>query len=239
MIFSISSVLVLNALYLMLRVTSDTGAFPRPLTKKEEEQYIAEMVQGSLAAKNKLIEHNLRLVVHIVKKYYSSSAEQDDLISIGTIGLIKGISSFKPDKNTKLSTYAARCIENEILMYFRSQKKTAMEISLCEPIDADKDGNTMSLMDIISCTDKNLEYIESLDQYDLIQKALLRLDPREREIIILRYGLFGNDIHPQREIAKRLGISRSYISRIEKKALKKMQIPFLETRKPGGERRPG
>ena len=185
------------------------------------------MAAGDLSARDRLIEHNLRLVAHVVKKYYASHEDQDDLISIGTIGLIKGISSFDASKNIRLATYAAKCIENEILMYFRSLKKQSLEISLSEPIDSDKDGNALSLLDIISCDEDMLEEIDISDRKRLIYKYISeRLDDREREIIILRYGLF--DLQPltQREIAAKCGISRSYVSRIEKKAVKKLREAF-------------
>ena len=170
-----------------------------------------------------LIEHNLRLVAHIVKKYYASSSDTDDLISIGTIGLIKGVSTFDPNKNVRLATYISRCIENEILMHFRSTKKYAGDVSLDEPMEQDGDGSSLSLMDVLSSHDRGLEQVDNSDQGQLLFRALQGLEPREREIIRLRYGLTGQPPLTQRETAKQYGISRSYISRIEKKALLKLR----------------
>ncbi|MBQ9535518.1 MAG: RNA polymerase sporulation sigma factor SigK [Clostridia bacterium] len=224
--FSAAWFFVVNALFLILRI-APSGSFPKPLSAAEESEALTRMAAGDLSARDRLIEHNLRLVAHVVKKYYASHEDQDDLISIGTIGLIKGISSFDASKNIRLATYAAKCIENEILMYFRSLKKQSLEISLSEPIDSDKDGNALSLLDIISCDEDMLEEIDISDRKRLIYKYISeRLDDREREIIILRYGLF--DLQPltQREIAAKCGISRSYVSRIEKKAVKKLREAF-------------
>ena len=227
MLFSVSSALLLQTIYFMLRITPQSSSFPKPLSAKEEATCLEKLAQGDLSARNLLIERNLRLVVHIVKKYYASSVDQEDLISIGTIGLIKGINSFNPVKNTKLSTYAARCIENEILMHFRSAKKNANEISLSEPIDTDKDGNALALMDIICCEDHNLEKIEQMENIQKMQVYLHTcLTPREREILIARYGLYQTDPIPQRILAKQYGISRSYVSRIEKKAIEKLAVAF-------------
>lgn len=214
--------LVANSFYFALRVSS--GSFPRALSSKEEEEYLAKYQAGDIEARNLLIEHNLRLVAHVIKKYYTNNQDQEDLISIGTIGLIKGINSFKPTKGTRLATYAARCIENEILMHFRSQKKTAGEVSLSESLDTDADGNALALMDVISSEDTRLARIDSQDT-ELQLHRLVRdiLDDREREIIILRYGLCDLQPKTQREIAKRCNISRSYVSRIESKALSKLR----------------
>lgn len=212
---------------LILKVSSSSGSFPRPLTREEEEKYLALAAEGDLEARNKLVEHNLRLVAHIVKKYYSAREEHDDLISIGTVGLIKAICSFNGSKGTRLATYAARCIQNEILMYFRGTRRQQGEVSLSEPIDSDKDGNALSLMDVISCEDTMLEDIEKNDSYNGIYKYIFsRLDEREREIIIDRYGLYGRKPLTQREIAVQKGISRSYVSRIEKRALEKLREEF-------------
>ncbi len=227
MLFSISSALLLQTIYLMLRITPQAGSFPKPLTAKEEAYYLEQLAKGDPEARNILIERNLRLVVHIVKKYYASSVEQEDLVSIGTIGLIKGINSFNPVKNTKLSTYTARCIENEILMYFRSAKKIANEVSLSEPIDTDKEGNALALMDIICCEDHNLERIEQNENIKRMHTYLEScLTDREREILIARYGLYQTKPIPQRVLAKQYGISRSYVSRIEKKAIEKLASAF-------------
>lgn len=208
-----------NMIYLILHVT-DTDAFPKPLSKKEEADAIKKLNSGDEAAKELLIKHNLRLVAHIVKKYYTQNVDQDDLISIGTIGLIKGVNSFKPDKNTKLTTYCARCIENEILMYFRGCKKSCGEISFDDPIDTDSEGNPLTLLDIISVDDTIVDEIDTKNKLTkLIQLIKEMPDNREKEIIILRYGLNGKYPLTQREVAKYLGISRSYVSRIEKRIL--------------------
>ena len=196
------------------------SCFPKPLTKEEEDRYVELMAGGDRAAKNVLIEHNLRLVAHIVKKYADASTG-DDLISIGTIGLIKGVNTFDRSKNSKLASYISRCIENEILMYFRREKKYAGQVSLQEPIGHDDDGNEVSLMDVIQA--ENEDICEEMDKNNMIRRVLDRvrnlLTRREREIILLRYGLGGAEPLTQREVAGRLGISRSYVSRIEKRAL--------------------
>ena len=183
-------------------------------------EYLKRSRSGDIEARNVLIEHNLRLVVHIIKKYYANQKEQDDLISIGTIGLIKAVSTFDYEKGTRFATYASRCIENEILMYFRSKKKTAQDVSISEPIDTDKDGNALTLMDIMADESSILDDIELSLRAQQLHKAIERsLHGREKEIVLLRYGLCGRPELTQREVAKRLGISRSYVSRIEKKAL--------------------
>lgn len=215
--------LLVHALYLMLRVQGSGGAFPKPLTAEQEQACIERMAAGDGTARDELIEHNLRLVAHIVKKYYAEPAEQDDLISIGTIGLIKAVSTYKPDKKVRLATYAARCIENEILMHFRAGRKTAGEVSLSEPQDGEDDAGSLRLLDMIAVEDDRLHQVEMSDRYQQLYRGLrTRLDAREREIVILRYGLDGSDPLTQREIAKKLDISRSYVSRIEKKALGKL-----------------
>lgn len=211
---------VFNSLFMILHI-NQTNEFPKALTKEEESSYLELYKnQGDLNAKNKLIEHNLRLVAHIIKKYYSVGYEQEDLISIGTIGLIKAVNSYTTDKGTRLATYASRCIENEILMYFRSQKKTNGDVYMSDPVDIDKDGNTLSLIDIISDNTNIPDDIELKIKTEKLYKMMDKyLDNREKEIIYLRYGLFGQAELTQREIAKKLNISRSYVSRIEKKAL--------------------
>lgn len=216
--------LLTNSLMFTLRLNGSTGSFPKPLSAAEEKQYLERYAVGDLEARNVLIEHNLRLVAHIMKKYYSQSADQEDLLSIGTIGLIKGISTFDPSKGARLATYAARCVENEILMYFRAQKKTAGDVSLSECIETGKDANALSLMDVI-CADEDLfENLSTKEMNRQLYDAMARaLTPRERTILILRYGLGGRDALTQREIAAKCGISRSYVSRIEKKALKSLQ----------------
>lgn len=226
---SLSSLLFSDAFFWMLRVSPVTGSFPQPLSAAQEREALEAMQAGDPAARDKLIEHNLRLVAHIVKKYYASREDQDDLVSIGTIGLIKAVSTFKPDKNIRLATYACRCIENEILMYFRTLRKQSQEVSLSEPIDNDSEGNAISLLDVISCEDTMLEQVELSDRQQLLYRYLTEaLEPREREILFLRYGLTGRPPLPQREVADQCGISRSYVSRIEKKALKKLKTCFSE-----------
>lgn len=203
---------------------SGTGSFPPPLSAKRERECLLAMKNGDVNAKNELIEHNLRLVAHIIKKYYSSSVQQDDLISIGTIGLIKAINTFDPDKGTRLATYAARCIENEILMQFRAQKKTSQDISVNEPIDTDSEGNPLTLMDIISTEDEIVEDIYKITMLKKLSTEVVRIkDPREKSIIMMRYGLDGMRPMTQLEVSKKLNISRSYVSRIEKKALKELR----------------
>ena len=204
--------LMLNSLLFSLRLSGGTGSFPRPLKPEEEQKYLALLAQGDCEARNILIEHNLRLVAHIIKKYYTQTGDQDDLISIGTIGLIKGITTFKPDKKVRLATYASRCIENEILMYFRSQKKLQGEVSLSDSLDADGDGNSLSLMDVISVDDNMLEELDTRDACVKIRKCVDEcLDEREAMIIKLRYGSGNRRPLTQREIAAQCNISRSYV----------------------------
>ena len=203
------------------------NVFPNPLSKEEEEKLIKKMMNNDREARNKLIEHNLRLVAHIVKKFERFENNTDDLISIGTIGLIKGIDSFKPDKKNRITTYVARCIENEILMYFRANKKNNNNVSLNDSIGYDKDGNEINLIDVIKAN--NVDIIEELhtkDNIESINKFLNILTPREKEIIILRYDLFRRAALTQKEVAKKLKISRSYVSRIEKKAIEKLREHF-------------
>lgn len=209
---------------LMLRLSDTAGSFPKPLTAAEEKKYTEMYLNGDINARNILIEHNLRLVAHIIKKYYTNTGDQDDLISIGTIGLIKGVSTYRADKGVRLATYASRCIENEILMYFRSMKKSAGDLSLSESIDTDKDGNSLSLMDVISVDDDMLDNISSQETCVRLRKYVENaLTPREQRIINLRYGLDGDPPKTQRETADICRISRSYVSRIEKKALSKLR----------------
>ena len=204
-----------------------SGSFPKPLSEKQEKEYLERAANGDNEARNKLVEHNLRLVAHIIKKYYGVQTEQDDLVSIGTIGLIKAINTFKPDKNIRLSSYASRCIENEILMHFRSVKKSAQDVSLNETIDTDKDGNPLTLMDIMAGDDTILDDLDrKLNSRKLGQFIREELSGREKTVILLRYGLGGTEPLTQKEIAKQLGISRSYVSRIETKALKKLKKRF-------------
>ena len=216
--------LVLNGLFFTLRLSGGGGSFPRPLKAEEERKYLARCAQGDLEARNILVEHNLRLVAHIVKKYYAQTGDQDDLISIGTIGLIKGISTFKADKNVRLATYASRCIENEILMHFRAQKKLQGEVSLSDTMENGGDGNSLSLMDVIAVDDNMLEDLDTRDACRRVRQCVGEcLNPRERAIITLRYGLDDQPPRTQREVAARCGISRSYVSRIEKRALAKLE----------------
>lgn len=205
-------------------------AFPNPLTPEEEEYYLNQMAQGDKEAREKLIEHNLRLVAHIVKKYQNQSDDKEDLISIGTIGLIKAIDSFSPDKGTKLATYAARCIDNEILMLFRSTKKMRNDVSLYDPIGFDKEGNEIRLIDVVRDEEKDLNdvIIQQL-AIEKIEKNLNALTERERDIIIRRFGLGNHEEETQQEIAKSYGISRSYVSRIEKRALMKLYREFIKS----------
>lgn len=214
------------SLFFILHVTG-AGAFPRPLSEKDEHEYLKRVKNGDIEARNKLVEHNLRLVAHIVKKYYGSGAEQDDLVSIGTIGLIKAINTFDVDKNIRLSSYASRCIENEVLMYFRNSKKTSQDISLNEEIDSDSDGNSLTLMDVMSVEDSIIDDLDTkIKSEHLIEYINKCLTPRERIIIRLRYGLDGGNPLTQREVAQRLKISRSYVSRIEKKALSNLRKQY-------------
>ena len=214
--------LILSGLLYSLQLSP--GSFPKPLTQEEEEHYLLRASQGDLEARNILIERNLRLVAHIMKKYYAPGADQEDLVSIGTIGLIKGITTFDPSKGAKLATYAARCIENEILMHFRSQKKSAQDVSLSDYIDSGSEGAALSLMDVVSEDDDLLERVTNRqDLEDVCRAVNTVLTPQERQVIILRYGLGGNPPQRQREVAKVTGISRSYVSRIEKRALEKLR----------------
>ncbi len=214
--------LLLSGLLCSLQLS--TGSFPKPLTPQEEEHYLRLSAQGDLTARNILIERNLRLVAHIMKKYYAQAAEQEDLISIGTIGLIKGITTFDPDKGARLATYAARCVENEILMYFRSQRKSSQDVSLSDYIETGNDGAALSLMDVISDDEDLSEKISNREQIHQIRQLLdTCLTEQERQVICMRYGLRGSKPHRQREVAQATGISRSYVSRIEKRALEKLR----------------
>lgn len=215
-------------IYFLVSYISQSGSFPNPLNAKEEQRYLNEYRDGSIDARNYLVEKNMRLVAHIAKKYSGCSIEQDDIISIGTVGLIKAINTFNMDKGIRLATYAARCIENEILMVIRSNKKSNLDISLEEPIGTDSEGNEISYLDIINCFDDDVidtielkNYIEKL--YKSIESTLTK---REKVILVLRYGLYNSEVKTQSEIAKMLDISRSYVSRIEKKAVNKLKTAF-------------
>ena len=214
--------LLLSSLFYSLQLHS--GSFPKPLSAEEERHYLELSAQGDLEARNILVERNLRLVAHVMKKYYSQSADQEDLISIGTIGLIKGITTFDTSKGARLATYAARCVENEILMYFRSQRKSAQDVSLSDYIETGADGAPLELMDVI-CEDCDLlEQVSDRESVSRLRKAIDRcLTAQERRVVELRYGLGGREPLRQRQVAEKLGISRSYISRIEKRALQKLR----------------
>ncbi len=217
--------LLLSGAFISLRLGPGSGSFPRTLRAEEERAYVTAWVErGDEEARNKLIEHNLRLVAHIVKKYFASSADQEDLISIGTVGLIKGVSTYRPDKNVRLATYASRCIENEVLMFFRSQRKSAQDLSLSDQLESDREGNTLSIGDVLAEDDDMFERVSSEELRQQVRALVdAALDAREAEIIRARYGLGGGRPMTQRETAQRLGISRSYVSRIEKKALEKLR----------------
>ena len=220
---------MLSAVWLMLgtllySLQLNTGSFPRPLSEAEEQHYLACAKAGDLEARNILIERNLRLVAHIMKKYYTQVSDQEDLISIGTIGLIKGIESFDASKGARLATYAARCVENEILMHFRSQKKSAQDVSLSDYIDSGSDGAPLELMDVVAEEGDLLEQLSAREQVQQLRQIIpLCLTSCEQQVIRLRYGLGGEPPKRQREVAQITGLSRSYISRIEKRALEKLR----------------
>lgn len=227
MLLSLLQSLSTNVLYFMLHL-SNSNSFPKPLTAKEEE---AELIKyhrdGDINARNKLVNHNMRLVAHIIKKYYSNYSDQEDIISIGTIGLIKGINTFDYTKGTRLATYASRCIENEIFMHFRTRKKNANEISMNEPIDTDSEGNPLTFTDIIYSEETVFDDVELKMNSEKLYEYLEALDDqRKKQILIMRYGLYDTESFTQREIAKKLGISRSYVSRIETKALEELREFF-------------
>ena len=209
---------------LMYSLQLQSGSFPKPLTKEEEQHYLALAAKGDLEARNVLIERNLRLVAHIMKKYYAQTSDQEDLISIGTIGLIKGIESFDASKGARLGTYAARCVENEILMYFRSMKKSSQDVSLSDYIETGNDGAALALMDVVAQDEDLMERISTREDIRKLIDAVDRvLTEQEKQVILLRYGLGGNCPQRQREVAQTTGISRSYVSRIEKRALLKLR----------------
>lgn len=216
---------ILNGMYMffILHLTSG-NVYPKPLSAADEKKYLARVAQGDKEARNILVEHNLRLVAHIVKKYYTGTNDYDDLLSVGVVGLIKAINTFDAAKTSRLSSYASICIQNEILMMFRNNKKTQQEISLSESVDSDKDGNNLVLMDVIAVDDDIVERIDTKFKSEKLQQYINEeLDEREKTVIELRYGLNGHKEKTQREIAAMLNISRSYISRIETKALKKLR----------------
>ena len=218
--------LLLNFISLILGLDSEES-FPPPLSQAEERALFAKMRDGDENARAKLIEHNLRLVSHIIRKYYSSYGAQDELLSIGSLGLIKAVDSFKSELGTRFATYGAKCVQNEILMFFRSKKRESLEVSINETIDIDKDGNPLTYLDIISTDERMAENIELEGYIDEVRTLVNTvLSGREKEIIILRYGLMGYEPKTQREVAKHLSISRSYVSRIEKKALERLKSAF-------------
>ena len=219
--------LILSGLMYSLQLSS--GSFPKPLTAQEEQRYLELAAQGDMDARNVLVERNLRLVSHILKKYYANASDQEDLISIGTIGLIKGISTFDRSKGARLATYAARCVENEILMYFRSQKKCSQDVSLSDYIETGADGAPLALMDVVSQDEDLLEHVSNREQLRRVCKAVdTVLTEQERQVIVLRYGLGSGSPKRQRQVAAITGISRSYVSRIEKRALQKLRAALEE-----------
>ena len=225
--FEMIKTIIQNLLFFALHL-GNTSSFPKPLSAKEERLLLEKYKEnGDNEARGKLIEHNLRLVAHIIKKYYAVTSEQDDLISIGTIGLIKGIDTFDHTKGTRLATYVARCIENEILMHLRAQKKNSVVVSMDDPIETDCEGNPLTLMDVIYEDNTIVEDIDLEDNTRILYSLIEKIDSmREKEIIIKRYGLYGFRPRTQREIAKELGISRSYVSRIEKKIIEDLRNQF-------------
>ena len=220
--------MILSVFYAFLKV-NDGNSFPPPLPADKEREYFRLAKKGDMKARELLIEHNLRLVAHIVKKYYGSGPNQEDLISIGTIGLIKAIDSFDPENGARFATYAGKCLQNEILMHFRAQKKCSQEVSIHETIDVDKDGNPLTYMDIVAVDDTIAEDIYTKISSGMALRYIQNaLEPRERQIIVLRYGLGNRPAITQREIAAKLGISRSYVSRLEKSALSKIRRYLCE-----------
>ena len=227
MLFDILSLLVKNCIFFTGAYSNNV--FPDPLNKEEEEKYVILAKQGDNEARNKLIEHNLRLVAHIVKKFESNTNDIDDLIGIGTVGLIKGIDTYSLDKNVRLTTYVAKCAENEILMYFRGDKKNSKNVSIYEGISFDKEGNEITILDVLKTDEPDfLEDIYLKDNIKLLNKYMKTLTKREKQILEYRYGLNGNDELTQKEIASKMGISRSYVSRIEKRATTKILREFMK-----------
>ncbi|MBQ1411486.1 MAG: RNA polymerase sporulation sigma factor SigK [Oscillospiraceae bacterium] len=225
---SAAVLLLLGSMLCALRL-DQPGSFPKPLSAKEERLYLERAAQGDLYARNILIERNLRLVAHIMKKYYSQSADQEDLLSIGTIGLIKGIETFDISKGARLATYAARCVENEILMYFRSQKKTAGDVSLSDYIETGKDGTSLSVQDVVASEEDLFDDLSRKEEARKLHTAIEKcLSEREKSVVRLRYGLSGEPPYRQQDVAAMLGISRSYVSRIEKRALEKLKTELSE-----------
>ena len=226
---SAALLLLANSLFLTLRLTGNPGSFPKPLSAKEEQMYLERSLAGDLEARNILVEHNLRLVAHIIKKYYTQSAEQEDLISSGTIGLIKAVDPFRPERKIRLATYASRCVENEVLMYFRSRKKLQGEMSLSDTIDGDDAGSALCLMDVVGSDDTMLSDMADREEQQHIRHLVdTCLTDREAEVIRRRYGLTGDLPQTQRQVAAAFSISRSYVSRIEKRALSKLEAALID-----------
>lgn len=224
--FQLLQLILQNLTFFALHL-KNLNSFPKPLSSAKEKDLLIKMKSGDATARNTLIEHNLRLVSHIIKKYYANYDEQDDLVSIGTIGLIKAIDSFDCDKGVRLATYAARCVENEILMHFRGKKKDSGNISVNEPIDVDSEGNPLTIIDTIYCDDTISDDIDLKNKTQALYKFVEEIsDDRDREIIIKRYGLYNQKELTQREIASEMGISRSYVSRIEKRVLEQLRAKF-------------
>lgn len=227
MLFNLFDFIVNNLVF--FTGSYSNNVFPEPLSKEEEDMYVEKMMNGDKDARAKLIEHNLRLVAHIVKKFETSTNDVDDLIGIGTVGLIKGIDSFSPNKNVRLTTYIAKCAENEILMYFRADKKNSKNVSIYDGISYDKDGNEVTILDVLKTEEPDFaEDIFINDNIKLLKEYMKVLTPREREVLTKRYGLDNTDEITQKEIAKKLGISRSYVSRIEKRAITKILREFIK-----------
>ena len=228
---SAALLLLSNSLFLTLHLSGNPGSFPRPLSRQEERECLEQWAQGDLSARNRLVEHNLRLVAHIIKKYYTQASNQEDLISIGTIGLIKAVNTFRPDKKIRLATYASRCIENEILMYLRRNSKTKMEVSIDEPLNVDWDGNELLLSDILGTDDDVISRrLEDEVEIALLGKAISKLTKREQMIIRLRFGIGNREgsEKTQKEVADLLGISQSYISRLEKRIMKRLRKEIVK-----------
>ncbi len=227
MLLSVLQGLSTNILYFILHLSTNSS-FPKPLTAKEEqEEFIKFHKNGDIDARNRLVNHNMRLVAHIIKKYYAGVSDQDDIISIGTIGLIKAINTFDYTKGTRLATYASRCIENEIFMSFRTRKKNSVEISMNEPIDVDNEGNPLTFCDIIYSEESVFDQVDTKIKIEQLYEYMKTIkDQRKKQILIMRYGLYGTDPMTQIEVAKKLGISRSYVSRIETKAIKELKEFF-------------
>ena len=226
---SAALLLLCNSLFLSLHLSGSAGSFPKPLSAEKERECLERCAAGDLEARNTLVEHNLRLVAHIIKKYYTQSADQEDLISIGTIGLIKAVNTFRPDRGIKLATYASRCIENEILMHFRAQRKVQGEVSLSDALETGTEGDALYLSDVVGEEDTMLEELQDKENRALLRRLIAeKLTKREADILRRRYGLDGRLPQTQRQVAAHYGISRSYVSRLEKKALGKLEEALRE-----------